>query len=119
MLEQRLASESSLARFSRSSVEHLGVRLVDDAAHLLVDEPLRVRRDLGCAGQEGPAPSRGTTATGPIAGLMPQRPTIWRAISVSCWMSDSAPVLVSPKTISSAARPPSATLIFASTSGSR
>ena len=56
-------------------------------------------------GRKGPAPSRGITATGPIAGLMPQRPTIWRAISVSCWMSDSAPVLVSPKTISSAARP--------------
>ena len=33
---------------------------------------------------------------------MPQRPTIWRAIAVSCSMSDSAPVLVSPKTSCSA-----------------
>ena len=33
---------------------------------------------------------------GPISELMPQRPTIWRAIPVSCWMSDSAPVVGSP-----------------------
>ena len=38
-------------------------------------------------------PSRGSTATGPIARLIPQRPTMWRAIAVSCWMSDSAPVV--------------------------
>ena len=31
-------------------------------------------------GRNGPAPSRGSTASGPIASLMPQRPTIWRAI---------------------------------------
>jgi hypothetical protein len=44
---------------------------------------------------------------------MPQRPTIARAIRVSCWMSDSAPVVIVPKTSSSAARPPNATSIFA------
>ena len=60
-----------------------------------------------------------STATGPTAALMPQRPTIRRAIAVNCSMSDSAPVLISPNTTSSAARPPKATLIFARTSGSR
>ena len=55
---------------------------------------------------------RGSTAIGPTASLMPQRPTMLRAISVSCWMSDSAPVVISPKTISSATRPPRATLIL-------
>ena len=31
-----------------------------------------------------------------IVRLIPQRPTIWRAMAVSCWMSDSAPVVGSP-----------------------
>jgi len=47
---------------------------------------------------------------------MPQRPTICRVIAVACWMSDSAPVVIVPKTISSAARPATATLILASRS---
>jgi hypothetical protein len=34
-----------------------------------------------------------------------ERDTIWRARSVSCWMSDSAPVVNSAKTTSSAASP--------------
>ena len=42
-------------------------------------------------GSSGLMPSSGITAIGPIARLMPQRPTMWRAIRVSCWMSDSAP----------------------------
>ena len=62
-------------------------------------------------GSSGPCPSRGSTATGPIASLMPQRPTIMRAMLVSCWMSDSAPVVMWPSTSSSAPRPPRATLI--------
>jgi len=33
---------------------------------------------------------------GPSLSLIPQRPTIWRAIWVSCWMSDSAPVVIVP-----------------------
>ena len=33
---------------------------------------------------------------GPMASLMPQRVTIPRAIPVSCWMSDSAPVVMFP-----------------------
>jgi hypothetical protein len=80
--------------------------------HLVVDELLRVRRDLCDSRKE----RLGSTETRPIASLMPQRPTIWRAISVSCWRSDSAPVDGSSKTISSAARPPSETLILASSS---
>src|SRR5262249_54570745 len=66
-----------------------------------------------------PAPSRGSSTTGPSVELIPQRPTIRRASSVNCSRSDSAPVLISPKTTSSATRPPSDTLIFASTSGKR
>ena len=31
-------------------------------------------------GSSGPERSRGITAIGPIASLIPQRPTIWRAI---------------------------------------
>ena len=38
--------------------------------------------------------SLGMTAIGPIARLIPHLPTIWRAIAVSCWMSDSAPALI-------------------------
>jgi hypothetical protein len=62
------------------------------------------------AGDHGDGPDR--SAHAPAADYL-------AAISVSCWMSDSAPVLVSPSTTSSAARPPSATLIFAWISGSR
>ena len=47
-------------------------------------------------GRSGPWPSLGSTETGPILSLMPHRPTIWRAIWVSCWMSDSAPVVIRP-----------------------
>ena len=47
-------------------------------------------------GSSAPWASDGMTATGPIFGLMPQRPTIWRAMRVSCWMSDSAPALIVP-----------------------
>ena len=62
-------------------------------------------------GSSGPRASEGSTAIGPTASLMPQRPTIWRAMPVSCWMSDSAPAEIEPYTTSSAIRPPSATLI--------
>ena len=41
-------------------------------------------------------PSRGATATNPTSSLIPQRSTIPRAIAVACWMSDSAPVVMSP-----------------------
>jgi hypothetical protein len=47
-------------------------------------------------GSSGPCASDGITAIGPIALLIPQRPTIWRAICVSCWMSDSAPAEIEP-----------------------
>ena len=40
--------------------------------------------------------SEGSTAIGPMLRLMPQRPTMPRAIPVSCWMSDSAPVVIVP-----------------------
>ena len=47
-------------------------------------------------GSSGPWPSDGSTAIGPTDSLIPQRPTIWRAIAVSCWMSDSAPAVIVP-----------------------
>ena len=111
VLSSACASDSSLSRFSRSR-RGPPRALVDDPPHLVVDELLRFRSRPRRAGQERSRPP-GMTAIGPIVGLIPQRPTICRAIPVSCWMSDSAPVLISPNTISSAARPPSATLIFA------
>ena len=93
VLEQRGGERVELAAVLRSSATTSLVRLVDDAAHLVVDELAACAGETSAApGRNGPAPSRGSTATGPIAELMPQRPTIWRAISVSCWMSDSAPV---------------------------
>ena len=39
---------------------------------------------------------RPSTAIGPTTSLIPQRVTMPRAMFVSCWMSDSAPVVVSP-----------------------
>jgi len=45
-------------------------------------------------------------ATVPSFSLMPHWVTIRRAIWVLRWMSFSAPLVMSPKTISSAARPP-------------
>ena len=54
--------------------------------------PASARRPRSRPGRAA-RPSAGATASGPIAGLMPQRATIWRTISVSCWMSDSAPVV--------------------------
>ena len=44
----------------------------------------------------GPRASLGSVATGPSERLIPQRPTIARAIPVSCSMSDSAPVVIVP-----------------------
>ena len=61
-------------------------------------------------------PSCGATVRKPTFSLIPQRCTIPRAMRVTCWMSDSAPVVDSPKTSSSAARPPSDTRIFARSS---
>jgi hypothetical protein len=42
---------------------------------------------------------------------MPQRPTIWRAMLLTWSRSLSAPVVMSPKTTSSAARPPRAPMM--------
>jgi hypothetical protein len=70
------------------------------------------------AGDTGAPPGGGApswaasaTASGPMASLIPHRPTMPRTICVRFWMSDSAPVVISPYTSCSAARPPSATLI--------
>ena len=63
-------------------------------------------------------PSCPVTVRKPTFSLMPQRCTIPRAIWVTCWMSDSAPVVMSPNASSSATRPPSATRILARSSPS-
>ena len=90
-------SDSSLARCSVSSAVTACVALVDDPLDLLVDQPLGLLRGLGRRpGSSGPRASEGSTAIGPIARLIPQRPTIARAIPVSCSMSDSAPVVIVP-----------------------
>ena len=44
---------------------------------------------------------------GPSFSLIPKRITICLAVAVTFSMSFDAPVVISPKTISSAARPPS------------
>ena len=90
---RRRASRGS--RGSRAAARSTSrVRRLDDPPHLLVDQPLGRLRGLARR-RAGTAriPSVGITAIGPIAWLIPQRPTIWRAIRVSCWMSDSAPVV--------------------------
>ena len=53
-------------------------------------------------------PGGGSTVTGPIAVDIPHRPTICRAMLLTWSRSLSAPVVMSPYTTSSAARPPSA-----------
>ncbi len=50
----------------------------------------------GWPGKSGPSLGPGSTETGPIFSDMPQRPTIWRAMFVTCSRSDSAPVVTSP-----------------------
>ena len=90
--------------------------LVDDAPDLGVDQLLRGLRDrLGAGQQRALAVLR---SHGEKADLLAHAPalTIPRAMRVTCWMSDSAPVVDSPKTSSSAARPPSDTRIFARSS---
>ena len=67
-------------------------------------------------GSRNPSCGPSAIASGPSSSLMPQRATIPRAILVRFWMSDSAPVVVSPYTTCSATRPPSATLILATSS---
>ncbi len=71
-------------------------RGVDDPPHLAVDEPCVACETSEAPGQQRPLASDGSTAIGPIDSLIPQRPTIWRAIAVSCWMSDSAPAVIVP-----------------------
>ena len=66
-----------------------------------VDPLLRHSRDFGNAREQREPPPVGWNApTGEradlLVALIPQRPTICLAIAVSCWMSDSAPVLGSP-----------------------
>ena len=95
VLEQRLRQRIELRSVLAQQRDDFFVGLFHDAPDFGVDELLRVLRDLGGTGQDGPRPSVGMTVSGPTALLMPQRPTIWRAISVSCWMSDSAPVVTS------------------------
>ena len=56
----------------------------------------RVSSD-GPSGEPGNhSPSAGSTLTRPIFSDMPQRPTIARAIFVTCSRSDSAPVVTVP-----------------------
>ena len=76
---------------------------VSTSSRVRVDGPVTSK---GCS-----RPSPGTTLTGPMASDMPQRPTMWRAMAVTSSRSDSAPVVTSPYTSSSAARPPRASVM--------
>ena len=97
VLEQGARERLEAVALALEQRDRLLLGLVDDLAHLLVDQPLRVLGGLRDArAAAGPRSSDGETATAPIASLIPQRPTMLRAMRVSCWMSDSAPVVVSP-----------------------
>ena len=62
------------------------------AAETSVRTSSSIRRWVSSEVSGGPGhPSWRRTVIVPIFSLMPQRPTIWRAIWVSCWKSDSAP----------------------------
>ena len=52
-------------------LEDVVVRVVDDALNRVVDDSLRLERDIRASRRSGPEPSRGTTATGPTASLVP------------------------------------------------
>ena len=57
------------------------------------------------------SPSAGRTDSVPMRSDMPQRPTIERAMRVTCSRSFSAPVVTTPNTSCSAAMPPSAPMM--------
>jgi hypothetical protein len=64
---------------------HVLVRVLDQVAHLLVDELLSDRGDVARAGS-GISPFSLITVIGPITSLIPHRPTMFRASSVACLM---------------------------------
>lgn len=84
MLEQRGRERIDLGAVLSEQGDHFLLRLVGYARYLLVDELLCMRRYLGATGEEGPAEAVPRDhRDGPTAALIPQRPTIWRAISRS------------------------------------
>ena len=110
------ASASSFsAVFSQQRDYTSSCALVDDAAHLFVDELLRVPADTSDApGRNGPRPSRGSTATGPTAvAHAPAADHLARDLASAAGCRTRRRSLGLAVDDSSAARPPSATLIFA------
>jgi hypothetical protein len=93
--EQRMGEVVELFAVFHEELGDFGVGVVDDPAHFLVDQPLRLWGGLACAGEQGPSVG-GQNREGAEFSLIPQRATIERAIWVSCWRSDSAPVVTSP-----------------------
>ena len=108
-----------------SSVEETikGAKGIDPGAELGLAPVQSTTKETPSKADESSAPGSnmlcpfcGATVRKPTFSLIPQRSTIPRARRVTCWMSDSAPVVASPKTSSSATRPPTDTRIFARSS---
>src|SRR5690348_10306319 len=75
--------------------QRLRVAFLDDLAGFGVNQLFGGRGDAVQAVGRFLA-GRGSTVTGPIAGDMPHRPAICRAMLLACSMSFSAPVVTSP-----------------------
>ena len=110
-VEEAFGESVEVLAVGSEGFDRVGVALVDDATDFGVDDLAGGRRGTVAVEDELLLPGGGSMVTGPIAGDMPQRPTIWRAMVVTMSRSDSAPVVKSSKTSSSAARPPSAPVI--------
>ena len=104
-IEETFRESVEVLAVDAERLDRVAVALVDDAAHLDVDNLTRRRR--GAVAVEGELLLARWRERGDRAdrGDIPQRPTIWRAIVVARSRSDSAPVVKSSNTSSSAARP--------------
>ena len=96
MLEECARERVKAAAFALEQPDDLYFGLLDDSPRLFVDAFQRRGRGGRQPGSRKPSCGPSAIASGPSSSLMPQRATIPRAIIVRFWMSDSAPVVVSP-----------------------
>ena len=95
VLEQGARERLEALALALEQRDRLLLGLVDDLADLLVDQPLGVLGRLREPGSSGPR-ARTVRRRPRRSRRSSPAPTMLRAIRVSCWMSDSAPVVVSP-----------------------
>ena len=96
-LQERGGERDQLVAVRGEQAGRFALALLDDAPHLGVDQ-LGGRLAVGLAWKAGESPSScaATKLIGPSFSLIPQRSTIWRAISVTCRRSFSPPVVTTP-----------------------